>query len=66
MVKEIPSSFDEINLYGGTLRPTSNPSYCENSILDLRVTTQEVLAQKNIDSSTKGVNFCGQLEIQME
>jgi hypothetical protein len=31
-------SFDEINLYGGTLnaRPTSNPSYCENSVLDLR------------------------------
>jgi hypothetical protein len=28
-------SFDEINLYGGTLnaRPTSNPSYCENSLL---------------------------------
>jgi hypothetical protein len=52
-------SFDEINLYGGTLnaRPTSNPSYCENSILDLRGDYSGGVGSKNIDSSTKGVNF---------
>jgi hypothetical protein len=65
MVKEFRVSFDE-NLYGGTLTPpTSNPSYCENSVSWLKGDYSGGVGSKNIDSSTKGVN-CGQLEIQME